>query len=287
MLCSNPYIKNEDELKTAFPCGKCEECKANKARIWKHRILLEADLYPINSFVTLTYNDNYLPSDNSVSKDEVQRYLKRLRYYLDIKDKRKLRYFAVGEYGSETFRPHYHLCLFGVGDIESINKAWQKGITHIGSIESKSAGYMTGYVTKGLTNKKSKILIKRGLKPEFMTCSKMPLNKGDKYGGLGYRRIMEIALRIKGKPGVSKLVTRELSRGKVNLPLGGYLTNILMEFADLNRDLYDAEFQEYEWEMRRRHYGKRGFKLEVVEEEKDKRRARSINRKTFPKRRKI
>jgi len=167
VLCSKPFIKNDLELQTAFPCGKCDECLANKARIWKHRILLEADSHTINSFITLTFNEDYVPNDGCVNKEELQRYLKRLRYYLDV-EKRKLRYFGVGEYGDNTWRPHYHMCLFGVGDVSSIIKAWSpRGNVDIGSVEDKSAGYITGYVTKGMTNKKEEALKKKRSKPRI------------------------------------------------------------------------------------------------------------------------
>jgi len=307
MLCSDPYyakvpksrewLVDKWQRDQSYPhaCGKCPECKANKARVWKHRILLEADMYSVSSFVTLTYDDAFLPEDRSVSKEELQKYLKRLRGLLDVK-KEKLRYFAVGEYGDKNFRPHYHLCLFGVGDYVKIRKAWRvdgrkngvlKGFVYIGMVEPKSAGYMTGYVTKNLTKEEDPVLVEKGLRPEFMMASKMPEDKEDKYGGLGVKRIRQIGKRLKNKPGVKTLVVRELSRGKIQLPLGDYLTKKLIEYADLNLTAYEADY----WANQEVFFDKQleedNYAVSVYEEDLGKREGRKAYRSTMPGRRRL
>lgn len=45
-------------------------------------------------------------------KNDIQRFLKRLRFYIDANFGCKVRYFAVGEYGTHALRPHWHLLLF-------------------------------------------------------------------------------------------------------------------------------------------------------------------------------
>ena len=79
---------------------------------WSVRILDEASYYKTNTFLTLTYNDENLPKDGSLSKEEVQKYLKRLRERLDG---REIKFYAAGEYGEDNGRPHYHLILMNVG----------------------------------------------------------------------------------------------------------------------------------------------------------------------------
>src|SRR5699024_7911545 len=71
-------------------------------------------------------------------------FMKRLRYYYFEKYKKELRFFACGEYGSSTFRPHYHAIVFNLDlddlkevkksrsgfplyESELVNKAWDKG----------------------------------------------------------------------------------------------------------------------------------------------------------------
>lgn len=90
-------------------CGKCLECVRQKSIEWAFRILDEASQYKDNCFVTLTYNEKHLPVDNSVSRREVQLFVKRLRKALAPV---RIRFFACGEYGKKNSRPHYHLIIF-------------------------------------------------------------------------------------------------------------------------------------------------------------------------------
>ena len=61
-----------------------------------------------------------------LSVRDVQLFLKRLRYFIKhehekrcSKEVQTLRYFCAGEYGSTTFRPHYHLLLWFNSDTTS------------------------------------------------------------------------------------------------------------------------------------------------------------------------
>lgn len=126
-----------------LPCGKCLGCRLEYARQWAIRCVLESKMHNENCFITLTYRDKDLPENKSVSKRDLQLFIKRLRKAIRYKgvlpkfDKamriqyykqwwhpnytepkiekvyRKLKYYACGEYGDKNDRPHYHLCLFG------------------------------------------------------------------------------------------------------------------------------------------------------------------------------
>ena len=89
----------------SIPCGKCLSCRLNRARDWANRCVLEASNFKENSFVTLTYEDAYVPK--KLCKSAVQLFIKKLR-----NDGFKIRYFAVGERGDEKGRPHYHIIVF-------------------------------------------------------------------------------------------------------------------------------------------------------------------------------
>lgn len=97
-----------------LPCGKCIACRMRYAREWADRLMLEKEQHDIAYFLTLTYDDEHCPiSGNAYTlvKSELQLFFKRLRKaYPDD----KIRYFACGEYGSTTFRPHYHAIVFGL-----------------------------------------------------------------------------------------------------------------------------------------------------------------------------
>lgn len=92
------------------PCGKCIGCRLERSRQWAIRCMHEASLYEDNCFITLTYNDDHLPSNGSLDKTHFQKFLKRLRKSIYPQ---KLRYYHCGEYGDEGGRPHYHAIIFG------------------------------------------------------------------------------------------------------------------------------------------------------------------------------
>lgn len=95
------------------PCGKCLLCRDKKKREWSFRAVCE-NVYSTSQplFITMTYNNKHLPK-YGVFKEEVQCFMKRLRIKLDRnKIKHNIRYFAVGEYGSKSGRPHYHMILW-------------------------------------------------------------------------------------------------------------------------------------------------------------------------------
>lgn len=95
------------------PCGKCELCRDKKSREWSFRAICEnATSTSMPYFLTLTYNNEHLPKCG-IFKEEIQLFLKRLRIKLDrLNVSHNLRYVAVGEYGSKSKRPHYHMILW-------------------------------------------------------------------------------------------------------------------------------------------------------------------------------
>lgn len=100
------------------PCGKCPLCRAKKAKEWSFRAVAEntsSTSEPL--FLTLTYNNDNLPSCG-IFKEEIQLFMKRLRRNLDRRSiPHNLRYVAVGEYGSKSQRPHYHMILWNFPDL--------------------------------------------------------------------------------------------------------------------------------------------------------------------------
>jgi hypothetical protein len=133
-----------------------------RSRQWAARIGHEASLHEENSFVTLTYNDDHLPDDYSVSVRELQLFLKRLRKSIEPK---RVRFYACGEYGEKTLRPHYHLILFGYQFPDlvvwrrsptgfylyrspALEKLWAKGNAEIGQVTASSGGYVARYCLK-------------------------------------------------------------------------------------------------------------------------------------------
>lgn len=98
------------------PCRKCALCRKRNARDWMFRAVAETQYSrSVPYFITLTYNNKHRPADG-VQKEDVQKFLKRLRQILarDHNFTEEIRYFAAAEYGSNTKLPHYHLVLWNM-----------------------------------------------------------------------------------------------------------------------------------------------------------------------------
>lgn len=161
------------------PCGRCIACRLNKGRAWSVRIMNEVKHVSASCFCTLTYNDAHLPANNSLSVEDIQKFMKRLRKNTG----KKIRYFLGGEYGDENKRPHYHVIFFGLGkeDIAEIERAWYLGFVNVGDVTFDSAAYVAGYTLKKLSGNQASYYVERGIKPEFGLMS-----RGGKMGrGIG------------------------------------------------------------------------------------------------------
>lgn len=110
-----------------FACGHCDLCLQKKASEYSFRAACESSLYPKDQlFVTLTYAPHSLPV-NGVSKDDLQKYFKRLRWRLSVLGLRTdFRYLAVSEYGGKFGRPHYHIIFwnFPLSDFKTVFHAY-------------------------------------------------------------------------------------------------------------------------------------------------------------------
>lgn len=233
MNCHRPYI----HAGGAAGCGQCLPCRINKRRIWTHRIMLETALRKDNTFVTLTYDEEHIPENKSVDPRQIQLFLKRLR-----KNTPKIRYFAVGEYGDQTQRPHYHLALFGYPNCQrlrtritkekrqccppcdTIQKAWNKGQIQLGTLEQNSIQYIAGYIVKKMT--KHDDIRLQGRTPEFARMSLKP--------GIGYDMMHELASTLMEYNLENKLtdVPNILQHGQKRLPLGNYLKRKLRKMIN-------------------------------------------------------
>lgn len=146
MECLRPITVGVGSKVRKVACGVCMACRINRSKEWGMRLMHEIDNSKINKFVTLTYNNDNLPINNSISKKELQQFIKRYRYY----DKNRIKYFGCGEYGGLKGRPHYHLIMINLSDNyeELLEKAWDKGNNFIGTVNIQSCIYVTDYITK-------------------------------------------------------------------------------------------------------------------------------------------
>ncbi len=169
MLHSPPSsLENFDEMH--HKCGGCEACRKSHARQLKAQIMHEAHMHDENCVVTLTYDDNHKPRNNSLNKKHGQNFLRDLRKEVFKKYGKRIRFFILGEYGENFARPHYHiiLCGFDFQDKEHrtttesgaklyksklLENNWKFGFADVGDFNESTAGYVSNYVTTKPTGK--------------------------------------------------------------------------------------------------------------------------------------
>lgn len=189
-----PYASLGEKL---IPCGQCLECRLQYARQWADRCMLEAQYHDSNFFLTLTYDNDHVPIHDhgamSLQKKDLQDFHKRLRTRLTRDGyPDHIRYYAAGEYGDQTKRPHYHDIVFGlfIPDLEYseeskksgsplfrskyLDDIWTNGNVLIGEVTWESCAYTARYVTKKQKGLTADVYEKLGVEPEFVLMSRKP-----------------------------------------------------------------------------------------------------------------
>lgn len=117
MKCISPvYVR---KVMQHVPCGKCAFCVKKAIDSWCLRLSHEMEVSSSAFFITLTYDNEHLPSGQELSKQDLCLFIKKLRHRNP-----GIRYFAIGEYGSEKGRPHYHAVIFNLIDLDLITASW-------------------------------------------------------------------------------------------------------------------------------------------------------------------
>lgn len=213
------------------PCGKCLGCRLDYSKQWANRCMLELEYHKDAYFVTLTYNDEHVPrsyySDPetgealeslTLKKRDFQLFMKRLRkrvcsgyeetsdYYnqplccTSITDgKPTIRFFASAEYGSTTFRPHYHAIIFGlkINDLQvykrdrgftyyfspALQDVWSVqddgvlsplGYVVVAPVTWETCAYTARYVMKKLAGAEAQFYMDVNITPPFTLMSRKP-----------------------------------------------------------------------------------------------------------------
>lgn len=228
------------------PCGQCMPCRINKKRFWTGRLLLEQLHTPnSSSFVTLTYEKE--PEGRNLVPNDLQNYLQRLRQKTGIG---QIRFFAVGEYGENLGRPHYHAAIFGVdpGSFEKqLIDTWYSlegdvkvplGYVHLGDLNEKTMRYIVGYTTKKLTTPGDSRL--DGRNPEFARMSKNP--------PLGAAGVIHIRSLLQTKAGCTALAQNEDVPSSYRVfgkeyPLGKYWRDWLRKELGITNPPVNSDWQ--------------------------------------------
>lgn len=223
-----------------LPCGQCDECRLQRSRDWANRLMMEMQSHPDQKayFLTLTYSDDFVPRSSycdpvtgddfpalTLRKKEIQDWMKRLRKkfasvygspvpfnYDDVstwEDDRRVRYYLCGEYGGNTFRPHYHVIMFSppipdadfcshfVGITETnhsmYNSPWlsstwacdgvEKGWLTYSEVTWNTCAYVARYCLKKRYGAEADFYAVHNIEPEFSLQSTRP--------GIGWKYFMD------------------------------------------------------------------------------------------------
>lgn len=203
------------------PCGHCIGCRLDYSRQWADRCMMELKYHERACFITLTYDDCHVPRRFysgdcfgspkpcfSLSKRDLQLFFKRLRKAFP---ENRIRYFGCGEYGPRTFRPHYHVILFGIDfddkvsmdrksssgqDIftsQGLSRVWSfparnelgeydspnirptpAGIATVQPVTWETCAYTARYVTKKLDGPYASFYQEKNIDPPFCVMSRRP-----------------------------------------------------------------------------------------------------------------
>lgn len=250
--------KQLDPRSIAIPCGKCIGCRLDYSRSWADRMMLELDHSKKAIFVTLTYDNDHVPIHEdeetgefgcfSLDKRDLQLFFKRLRKKFDDKE---IRYYACGEYGSNTLRPHYHAIIFGLcledfpdrllrgrnelgqchfqSDI--LQRVWNQGFVLLADVSWKTCAYVARYVQKKVFQGRVEDILPGDPAPEFGLVSRRP--------GLGRYFLVE----HEDVFDYSKIFVNGVKDG---MQIPKYFLKLLKDEKSClhNRDLYDKIIQE-------------------------------------------
>lgn len=265
MACKKPFTTGG----MAFACGQCLPCRIKRRKVWAHRIIMESYCHTENSFLTLTYANDRLPMMyvsgcqepvSTLAAVHLQRFLKRLRKAVAPL---RFRFFGVGEYGDVTWRPHYHLILFGMPTCRRgltrrdaitkepqafdccdvcrlVHEKWGYGHVYLGAVNKDTAEYVAKYTIKKLTSGDDDRL--GGRNPEFSRMSNRR--------GIGFDALWEISDALM-KYGLEDRddVPYALRHGNKHYGLGRYLREKLREQIGMEPGCPQATMDKIQKEM--------------------------------------
>lgn len=182
-----PAVTDKRVLVVPVGCGKCMECRKQKARNWQVRLHEEIRNDKNGKFVTLTFSNESIKElskdikgldgynlDNEIAKKAVRRFLERWRK----KYKKSVKHWLVTELGGNgSENIHLHGIIWTKESDKTINDIWKYGYTWIGNnknggyVNEKTINYIVKYVNKIDEKHKeynSKILTSAGIGKNYI-----------------------------------------------------------------------------------------------------------------------
>jgi len=189
--------RNGHETEHDIPCGYCDVCRTQKAKLRGFKSFTNTLFTESNMFLTLTHSDKTVAKTPSglltLEKDIIPKFVKRLRKFINGKKKisdptyHKIGVLYCGEYGDDL-RPHYHLIIFNYqfddqyywrttpkGHFQyrsdKLENIWTAGHAEIGEVTPASCTYVASYIYKKQYGNNAKDHYK-DRKPEFVVTPK-------------------------------------------------------------------------------------------------------------------
>lgn len=133
-------------------------------------------------FLTLTYDEKHVPrykGTRTLWFRHLQLYFKRIR-----KSGATLKYVAVGEYGTATARPHYHVICWTTASTELLDRQWHHGNVHFGQLTPASIAYTLKYIIQpkigdNETRQRTRAQFSKGLGASYLTAQMHEYLSGD------------------------------------------------------------------------------------------------------------
>lgn len=198
-----------DPKPVLIPCGKCIGCRLDYSREWAARCMLELKDHDSAYFVTLTYSDSEVPltvfPDPETGEALSCQTLRKRDFQLWMKNLRKafpddhIRFYACGEYGSKTLRPHYHSIVFGLhlDDLKFYKKTdegtlwisqrlsdtwfrfsdglhYPRGFVVVGDVNWDTCAYVARYTAKKYMTLGDEFFAKFNMEKPFVQMSRRP-----------------------------------------------------------------------------------------------------------------
>lgn len=198
-----PPIPDKRVTMVSIGCENCIECRMQKAREWKVRLMEDIRRRTNGKFITLTFSDESIAElsdiegktrglrgyelDNAIATVAMRRFLERWRK----KYEKSLRHWAVTELGQNgTENIHIHAIVWTDEDAKEVARVWQYGHMFPNDwrenyVTERTVNYIAKYVSKVdrlHRGYKSKILTSPGIGQGYEITGAGRLNrfKGEK-----------------------------------------------------------------------------------------------------------
>ncbi len=191
-------IKKSNGIKTLgmqVGCGKCTGCQVVIKRDMIFRFEEQMRDMPEGChFLTLTYNDVWLPWTGKLVKSHMRDWKMRVKSAHEKKYGAGgpygvpggVKVFYCGEYGTEFGRPHYHALVWNC-DEDLARSKWTKGYTYPGKMGIGAMKYVVNYLDK----KDYHLLEEYEVPDGLFGDGKKDLKQSDSNLGIGFMDRME------------------------------------------------------------------------------------------------